>query len=53
MKLEEFHAVEILAQLYYLFPGIQKPKNQLISLYMVEYMLASTIKFLVVKRTGL
>ena len=43
----------IIAQQYYLFPGIQKSKKHLISLDMVEYIISSTIKFLVVTITGL
>ena len=35
----------MLAQLYYIFPGIQKQKNILIILDMVEYILISTLNF--------
>ena len=35
------------------FPGIQKSEKNLISLYMVEYITTSTLKFLVVTVTGL
>ena len=43
----------MLAQQYYIFPGIQKSKKHLISLDMVEYIITSTIKLLVVTITGL
>ena len=43
----------MLAQLYYLFPGTQKLKKQVISQDMLEYIIASTIKLLVVAITGL
>ena len=43
----------MLAQQYYLFPGIQKPNNNLIRLDMVEYTIAGTLKLLVVTITGL
>ena len=43
----------MIAQLYYLFTGIQKSWNQLISLYMVEYIIESTLKLLVVTISGL
>ena len=43
----------MIAQLYYLFTGIQKPEKQLISLDMVEYIIESTLKLLVVTITGL
>ena len=52
-KLELFHAVAMIAQQYYLFPGIQKLKKHLISQDMVEYIIASTIKFLILAITGL
>ena len=38
---------------YYLFPGILQLKKHLISQYMVEYILASAIKLLVLTITGL
>ena len=38
----------MLAQQYYLFHGIQKLKKNLISQDMVEYILANTLKFLVI-----
>ena len=53
LQLEEFDAVAMLAQLYYLFPGIQKSKNNLISLDMVEYIIASALKLLAVTITRL
>ena len=43
----------MLAQLYYIFVGIQKSKNNLISLDMVEFIIANTIKLLVTTITGL
>ena len=46
-------AIVILAQLYYLLHGIQKLKNQLIDLDMVEYIIASALKLLVVTIPGL
>ena len=52
MQLEAFHAVDMIAQLYYLFIGIQKYKNQLISLDMVQFVIANTLKLLVVTITG-
>ena len=42
-KLELFHAVAMIAQQYYLFPGIQKLKKHLISQDMVEYIIASSL----------
>ena len=51
--LEDFHAVTMFAQLYYIFPGIQKPKKQSISIDKVEFIIANTHKFLVVTTTGL
>ena len=53
VKLVEFHAIAMLVQPYYLYPNIQKPKKNLISLYMVEYISASTLKFLIFIITGL
>ena len=38
----------MLEQLYYLFLGILKSKKQLISLYMEEFIISDTLKFLVV-----
>ena len=52
LKLEESHALAILAQLYYLFLGIQKSRKHLISLDMVEYNIKNTTIFLVVTITG-
>ena len=43
----------MLAQLYHLCLGIIKPKNQLISLDMEEFIIESTLKFLVVTIIGL
>ena len=41
------------AQQYDLFPGIQKPEMNLISLDMLEYTISITLKLLAVKITGL
>ena len=43
----------MLAQIYYLSPGIKKLKKNLIRQYIVAYILASTVKLLVVTITGL
>ena len=43
----------MLAQQYYLFNGIQKLKKHLISLDMLEYIITSALKLLVVTITGL
>ena len=43
----------MIPQQYYLFPGIQKSKKHLISLDVVEYIIASTLKFLVITITVL
>ena len=51
--LEEFHEVDKIAQLCYLFPGIQQLKRNLICQYMADYIIASTLKVLVVTITGL
>ena len=51
MKLEELHAFAMIAQLYYLYLGIQKSNNQLISLDMVEFIIAKSLKFMVVTIT--
>ena len=42
----------MLAQLYYTFIEIQKQKNQLISLDMVDFIITDTLKFLVVTITN-
>ena len=52
LKLEYFHAVAMLAQLYYIFIGIKKSKKQSISLDMVEFIIANNLKFWVVTITG-
>ena len=52
-QLELLFVVSMLAQQYYLFRDIQKPNNHSISLDMVENLIASTVKFLAVKITGL
>ena len=43
----------MLAQLYYLSPGIKKSKKQLIRIDMVEYFISSNLKLLAVKITEL
>ena len=43
----------MIAQQYYIFLGIQKLKNNLIIQDIVEYIIAITLKFLVVTITGL
>ena len=43
----------MIAQLYYLFIGIHKSKNQLISLDTIEFIIANTLKFLFVIITEL
>ena len=52
LQLEEFYAVAIIAQLYYIFLGIQKPRKQLIILDMVEFTISNILKLLVVTITG-
>ena len=42
----------MLVKLYDLFLGIKKSKNQLISLDMIDYIIANTLKLLVVTITG-
>ena len=53
LPLEEFHTFYMIAQEYYLFPGIQVLKRYLIRQDKIEYIIASTIKLLVVTITGL
>ena len=52
LQLEEFYAVAIIAQLYYIFLGIKKPRKQLIILDMVEFTISNILKLLVVTITG-
>ena len=51
-QLEEFHAVDMISQLYYLFLGTIKSKNQLVSLYMEEFIIENNLKLLVVTVIG-
>ena len=43
----------MLAQIYHLFHGIQKPKKHLISLDIVEYTISITLKLLDITIPGL
>ena len=52
LTLEELHVVAMLAQLYYLLFDILKPKKNLIRLDMEEFIIAYTLKFLVVAIIG-